>query len=431
MSTKVVQQNDVRDTARYAVSLILKGYPGGQRDHSFFLESVDRSPARVKPHASRMYSPPESLMLTIFPVHSLLDCRSRPSETKFSSGLFGGLAAKLRLFHSKTTNPAVASSQIQSPTRRSGVPEPPQDPASIQRRQAALQQCGLIPIPRKDLSQLEQELDRRLGHVSAHQQELGGLSTAEKVGGEREARNKTEPIKQGDDFVEEVTRGSSVCSQTTESSLPALSPTTTASSLPSVATPRDSECRSNAGSADPEALVEEEKGRTSILFQSNRSSGSSSRKSTGSENSPRWSAIAKDFSFRPLGRPRSGISTLPVSVILNAQILRSLTPLPFQSAPAPAGRDEPTAVQTQSAIEQSRSKPTKLKSKSVIASLGLKKTLKTAPQPTTPTTPPTLPSPVRQPTIKIVEDLGSFAQTLNEIEDDESRRLTELAFMEY
>ena len=217
----------------------------------------------------------------------------------------------------------------------------------MQRRQAALQQCGLVPVPRKDLSQLEQELDRRFGHAATREWEHSELSTAEKVRREWEAKNEIQPAKQGgDEIVEEATRGTSpnrrsIRSLTTESSPPALSPATTASSLPSVATPRDSEWRSGIG-RDPEGLdvvyetipespdpTAPKRRMSTRVFRSNKRNSTSSRKSTDSERSLRWSATAKDLSFRPYDRPGSGGPTLPVSVILDVRVPRFTTPVVF------------------------------------------------------------------------------------------------------
>ena len=173
---------------------------------------------------------------------------------------------------------------------------------------------------------------------------------------------------------EGITHGRSL---TTKSSLPALSPTMTASSFSSIPTPRDDESmerietiitRSNSGTsrarfgkasdigrdsedldvvhetihespeptttepktgnpnrestptvgpAGPEALAEKRAKRrmSTGIFQSNkRGSGSISRKSTGSERSFRWGTIANDFSLKPLDGRKSRSSTLFVSV---------------------------------------------------------------------------------------------------------------------
>ena len=88
-------------------------------------------------------------------------------------------------------------------------------------------------------------------------------------------------------------------------------------------------------------------------------------------------------------------------------------------------------MQSQPAIEQPQSKSAKSKSKSVIASLGFRKTQKMAPQQAVPALPPAPTPSVRRPTVKVVEDMGSIVRGVNEIEDEESRRLTELAFLDY
>ena len=58
-------------------------------------------------------------------------------------------------------------------------------------------------------------------------------------------------------------------------------------------------------------------------------------------------------------------------------------------------------------------------------------TRKKAPQPALPPLPSPPPSPVRLPTARIVEDRETLLRDVKGIEDDESRRLTELAFMDY
>ena len=65
------------------------------------------------------------------------------------------------------------------------------------------------------------------------------------------------------------------------------------------------------------------------VFRSNKRNSTSSRKSTDSERSLRWSATAKDLSFRPYDRPGSGGPTLPVSVILDVRVPLFTTPVAF------------------------------------------------------------------------------------------------------
>jgi len=77
------------------------------------------------------------------------------------------------------------------------------------------------------------------------------------------------------------------------------------------------ESAATMGSAGFEAFVEKKEKRkisTGVFQSSKRNSSSSSRKSLSSELSLRWSAIANDFSLKPLDGGRSRNSTLPVSV---------------------------------------------------------------------------------------------------------------------
>jgi hypothetical protein len=281
----------------------------------------------------------------------------------------------------------------------------------------------------------------------------------------------------------------------TKQSLPALSPTMTASSFSSLPTPRDEESmermeavisRSTSGKSrtprlgkasdfgrnsedldivhetipespehtttesttwDPNrestdtmgsagfgAFVEksEKKRRKSsgIFPPSKRSSGSVSRNSAASEVSLSWSAISNDFSLKPLDGKRSRNSTLPVSLFLGARIFRVIMLFLFQPTPTSADEHKQlTPTQSQTPIEQPSSKVAR--SKSVIASLGLKLSRKRAPQPAMPALPSPPPSPVRLPTAKIVENRESLLRDMKGIEDDESRRLTELAFMDF
>ena len=77
--------------------------------------------------------------------------------------------------------------------RRPAVPIASTDVAAVRRRQAALQHCGLVPSPRRDLSQLEKELDRRFSHIVAlpHDPQDGDeLTSAEKIRREWQAKNE-------------------------------------------------------------------------------------------------------------------------------------------------------------------------------------------------------------------------------------------------
>jgi len=278
-------------------------------------------------------------------------------------------------------------------------------------------------------------------------------------------------------------------SLTTKSSLPALSPTMTTSTFSSIPTPRDDESRermeamitrsgsgksrsrpgkvsdtgrdsddlgvvhetipespeptitepktwnpnressTTLGAAGFEAFAEKREKRkmfTGVFQPNKRRSGSSSRKSASSELSLRWSAITNDFSLKPLDGARPRSSTLPVSAILCENSLVSNPPY-FQTTPPPAGeKSEPTPVEPQPAVEQPQSKMTR--SKSVIASLGLRMTRRAAPPPPMPPLPPTPSTPPRRPTVMIVQNRGALIQNMEGIEDEESRRLTGLAF---
>jgi hypothetical protein len=87
---------------------------------------------------------------------------------------------------------------------------------------------------------------------------------------------------------------------------------------------------------------------------------------------------------------------------------------------------ELTPTQPQTTDDQPQSKITR--SKSVFASLGLKMSRKAA-QPVLLSSPPM--SPMRRPTVRIVENRENLMKEVGGIEDDESRRLTELAFMDF
>ena len=136
---------------------------------------------------------------------SSLDSRSQP--LKYPSGLFRKLTTRFKppTLHPKSANPETASpptSPTQPSTRRPVVPIASTHVAAMKRRQAALQQCGLVPLPRKDLSQLEAELDRRFTRVVVlpqDEQDQAELSSAERIRREWQAKNEVQSVKQGDD----------------------------------------------------------------------------------------------------------------------------------------------------------------------------------------------------------------------------------------
>jgi hypothetical protein len=171
------------------------------------------------------------------------------------------------------------------------------------------------------------------------------------------------------------------------------------------------ESNATMGSAGFEAFVEKREKRrrmsTGIFQSSKRSSGSikSARKSVGSEFGSMWSAIANDFALKPFEGGKSTLPLTPTSADQNKEVTSS------QSHPA-TGQPQPKIT----------------RSKSVIASLGLMMTRKAA-APTLSPSPPT--SPIRRPTIRVMENRENLIQEVRGIEDDESRRLTELAFMDF
>ena len=147
-----------------------------------------------------------SKRLYLFPVPSL-NSRSRPLKST-PSRLFRKLTRRFKtpILPPKSANPETASpprSPTQLSNRRSqAVPIASGDVAAVMRRQAALHQCGLVPLPRKDLSQLEADLDRRFTRIVVlpdDQQDSEEMTTAEKIRKEWQAKNEALPEKQGDD----------------------------------------------------------------------------------------------------------------------------------------------------------------------------------------------------------------------------------------
>ena len=117
------------------------------------------------------------------------------------------------MFHPRPANLDIAlppKSPTQPSTARSAVPVASTDAAAMKRRRAALQQCGLVAPQRKDLSQLEAELDRRFSRVvvlSQDQQDQEEMSSAEKIRREWQAKNESQFEKQGDDADQEDPTG--------------------------------------------------------------------------------------------------------------------------------------------------------------------------------------------------------------------------------
>lgn len=71
------------------------------------------------------------------------------------------------------------------------------DFTSKEQREAALKKCGLIAVPKKDLSELEQDLDRKYTKVTPipeeDAKENGQPSAAEKIRQEWKAKNQSKP----------------------------------------------------------------------------------------------------------------------------------------------------------------------------------------------------------------------------------------------
>ena len=268
--------------------------------------------------------------------------------SKVSSYLLGKLITRYKSgLHLKTVNYASSplSPPPHSPTKRTGVPEPPNDAASVQRRQAALQQCGLAPRPGKGLSQLKQELDPRFCQVVVLPQEQPELAESTTARREWQMENElsddtgtNDPNPLASDSLYLVHPDKSDLTRNAEEE---KVPATTMSS---------------AGFGAFVQKGEERRISTGIFQSDGRDPGSDSEKSAGSELQP--------------------------------------------------------------ATEQPRLKSTKSKSVTPVA-----------PQPATPALPLVPPSPVRRPVVVVMEDLESLIQAVNRIEDDESRRLTEIAFL--
>ena len=110
-----------------------------------------------------------------------------------ASGLFKKLASKLKspalgqLNATSTTTKATSSARVKS------SPPLPSDFTCKEQREAALRARGLIVAPKKDLSEVEQDLDRRYAKTKPVPQEQttedGQPSAAEKIMQEWKAKN--------------------------------------------------------------------------------------------------------------------------------------------------------------------------------------------------------------------------------------------------
>lgn len=176
------------------------------------LQGTSCSPSEDQPIASAalvsqfiLHDPSE---LSIFNIQCLyLPLNSRSQPLRSPSRLFRKLTTRFKppTLHPKSANLKTASpprSPTQPSTHRSAVPSASADAVAVKRRQAALQQCGLVSLPRRDLSQLEAELDRRFTRIIAlpqDEQDHDDLTSAEKIRREWQAKNEDQPDSQADD----------------------------------------------------------------------------------------------------------------------------------------------------------------------------------------------------------------------------------------
>jgi hypothetical protein len=121
----------------------------------------------------------------------LLISNTTPDQKETSSGLFKKLASKLRYPNTGQLSPTSTPAKVTSKVRVKN------DFTSKEQREAALRECGLIATPRKDLSQVEQDLDRRFTKTESSPRpqdqtmEAGGQpSAAEKIMREWKAKNQ-------------------------------------------------------------------------------------------------------------------------------------------------------------------------------------------------------------------------------------------------
>lgn len=183
----------------------------GQSPSSAPLLWISRSSSTPRIHDSPLATLPLSFQYSSFPFYSPFNCRQQPLKSKQPTSLLRKLTNKLKppTLHPRLPKPAIASPTSSTPpsTRRSAVPSASEEATAVRRRRAALQQCGLVPLPSRDLSQLEEELDRRFSHVvviSQDQPEQGEMTTAEKIRREWKTKNESQPEKQDGDVDSKV-----------------------------------------------------------------------------------------------------------------------------------------------------------------------------------------------------------------------------------
>ena len=115
------------------------------------------------------------------------------SDQKETSGLFKKLASKLMSPAARQLNTMQTSPQRNLTVRTKSAPPLTNDFTSKEQREAALRERGLIAAPKRDLSQVEQDLDRKYAKVAPIPQDQatknGQQSAAEKIMQEWKAKN--------------------------------------------------------------------------------------------------------------------------------------------------------------------------------------------------------------------------------------------------
>lgn len=110
------------------------------------------------------------------------------------TGLFKKIASKLKSPAPGQLNTASTTAKATSTVRVKNAPPLTNDFTSKEQREAALRARGLIVAPRKDLSQQEEDLDKRHAKTSPiprdQTTEGGQPSAAEKIIQEWKAKNK-------------------------------------------------------------------------------------------------------------------------------------------------------------------------------------------------------------------------------------------------
>ena len=111
------------------------------------------------------------------------------------TGLFKKIASKLKSPVPGQLNTVSTTAKATSTVRVKNTPPLTNDFTSKEQREAALRARGLIVAPRKDLSQQEEDLDKRHAKTSPiprdQTNEGGQPSAAEKIIQEWKAKNKT------------------------------------------------------------------------------------------------------------------------------------------------------------------------------------------------------------------------------------------------